>query len=143
MEALHPRRVLAASATLVSLSAFGGAAGLAFGFGDLGPELNSRLPLASPVLGGVALALVIGVPFALLAVMAWHDHPDADPVALLLGVGLMMWIAVQLAFLRQGSFLHVASVLAGAAFAMDGLRARLGLPAWHDDHVHPHGLSRS
>ena len=135
MELLHPRRVLAASAALVSLSALGGAAGLAFGFGDLGSELNSRLPLASPVLGGVALATLVGLPFALLAVMAWHDHPDTDVVTMVLGVGLVIWILVQLAFLRDVNFLHVASVFAGAAFAIHGLRPRLGLPPWDQGHA--------
>lgn len=38
-----------------------------FGLVDLGPAIGSRLPLHSPVLGGVALGLIVGVPMAATA----------------------------------------------------------------------------
>lgn len=52
---------LAVYASLVALSAYAGAVGLATGALDLGATLNRRLPLHSPVFGAIALGIFVGV----------------------------------------------------------------------------------
>ena len=67
---LRPQRGLAAFAAVIALSAYGGAVGLIAGFIGLDAPLNRRLPFESPVLGGTALALVVGLPMTVLAIRA-------------------------------------------------------------------------
>lgn len=64
---------------LTALLAFAGAIGLVGGGTDFGETVNSRLPLDSPVLAGVALAVFVGVP---MAVAAWllYRRSDDDAV---------------------------------------------------------------
>ncbi|MEZ5181864.1 MAG: hypothetical protein R2702_08335 [Acidimicrobiales bacterium] len=122
----RPRRHrgLAAFAGLVSLSAWFGAAGMVAGFLDLGPEVTPRLPLRSPVLGGIALALVVAVPMAAVAVLAATGHRLAPAAAVGAGVLQVGWIVVELAFIRELSFFHPLYVLVGVAFVGLGIRAR-------------------
>ena len=56
------RRSAALLTALTGLLAFAGAIGLVGGATDLGDTVTSRLPLGSPVLASVALALFVGVP---------------------------------------------------------------------------------
>jgi hypothetical protein len=127
---------LAITAALTSFAAFAGTVGLATGTLALDDDLNERLPFASPVLGGIALAVVVGMPFALLARAAWHGDERADLAAAAAGVLLVGWIVVQLAFLRAPSFLHAVYLALGVAFAYAGreaLKASLRRPQ------HPRG----
>jgi hypothetical protein len=136
--AVRPRRPwLAVTAALTSFGAFAGTVGLATGTLALDDDLNERLPFASPVVGGIALALAVGIPFALLAWTAWRGDERAELAAGAAGVLLVGWIVVQLAFLRAPSFLHAAYLAVGLAFAYAGRRAlgaRLRTP-------HPTGLT--
>ena len=52
------------------MSASGGAVGLGCGVLSLGAKLNERLRFVSPVVDGIALAFIVGVPFSVLAVRA-------------------------------------------------------------------------
>jgi len=115
---------LAVGAAVVALSAAGGAIALASGVSGLGSRLEHRLPFGSPVLGGLALALVIAVPFTLVAVWAWQGYPAARERAAQAGALLIAWIVVELAFLRELSFLHPTMALVGAAFVLVGRSAR-------------------
>jgi len=121
----RPRRHvgLAAFAALVSLSAWFGSAGLIAGFLDLGPEVTPRLPLHSPVLGGIALALVVAVPMAAVAVLAATGHRLAPAAAVCAGALQEGWIVVELAFIRELSFFHPLYVLVGVTFVGLGIRA--------------------
>jgi len=121
------RHGLAISAALVAISAFGGAAGLVTGSLSVGADLEQRLPLASPVLGGVALGLIVGVPFSVLAVLAWRGDEQTDLVSLCVGGLLIGWLVVELAFIRTFSFFHPTFGLIGAAFMYAGRRAWPGL----------------
>lgn len=117
------RTGLAVFAGLIAFSAYGGALGLTLGFIDLGARINDRLPLGSPVLGGFALALVVAVPSTVLAWWAWRGDPRTDLAAVVTGVLVIGWIVVELAFIRELSFLHPTYVLVGAALIWAGRRA--------------------
>ena len=97
----QPRKGLCAYASCVALSAYGGAIGLATGNLDLGHELDQRLPLRSPVLGGIALALVVGVPATVVGVFAKRGDRRADVASVVAGSLLIAWILVELAFIRD------------------------------------------
>ena len=56
---------------IVSLSAYGGVVGFLAGAIDMGPEITSRFPFASPVLAGIALLAVVALPTTVAAVAAW------------------------------------------------------------------------
>ena len=117
------RRGLAVAAALVALSAWGGAAGLATGSLALEGGLNARLPFHSPVVGALALAVVVAVPFTLLAVSAWRGSERTDELALGSGALLVGWILVELAFVRELSFFHPLYLVIGGVFVFCGRHA--------------------
>jgi hypothetical protein len=114
------RPSLAVGAGAVAVAACGGAAGLAFGFLGLPAELEARLPLESPVLGGLALLLIVAVPCAVLAVAAARGSAWTDQAAVVAGGLLVGWIVVQLAFIRTLSFFHPFFIAVGIAFVVAG-----------------------
>ena len=117
------RRALAGYAGFVAFSAYAGAVGLATGVLDTGPTIEHRLPRHSPVLGGVALALVVGVPATWLARRAWHGRDVGRP-ALVAGTMLVVWIAIEVAFIREFSWLQVFYLGVGASFIAVGVGDR-------------------
>ncbi|MGB8857723.1 MAG: CoA-binding protein [Ilumatobacteraceae bacterium] len=133
---MHPhshnarRPAVALAAGLMAASALVGGAGLIGGFIDIGHRLNSRLPFSSPVFGGIALAVVVGIPFVVLAKYAWRGDRRSGEAALVAGTLLVGWIVIELAFIREVSFLHPLCAVAGAAFAVVGSLTRGGA-----DHV--------
>ena len=121
---MTPHRTgLTAFAAAVAFSAYAGAVGLATGTLDLGAELNHRLPLHSPVLGGCALALWVGVPSTVVAVAAWSRDRRTRRLCVAAGVLLVGWIVVELAFIRELSFLQPVYIGVGAVFVAIGRRA--------------------
>ena len=119
---VHRRRnAVAAYAGFVAFSAYAGAVGLVTGALDTGPTIEHRLPLHSPVLGGVALGLVVGVPATVLARRAWRGQ-DIGRAALVAGTMLIGWIAIEVAFIREFSGLQVVYVGVGASFIALGAR---------------------
>lgn len=106
---------LAFLAGFVAVSAFAGAVALGTGAIDLGAQISDRLPFRSPVLGGFALALVVGLPMAVAAVRAATGRSHAGELAMLAGVLLVGWIGVQLIIIRTFSWLQPAMVAAGLA----------------------------
>ncbi len=125
---LHPQpqrfNALAVTGALMCLSALGGAVGLISGPLDLGHRLNERLPFGSPVFGGVGLAVFVAVPFAAVARWAWRGDREAWGAALLAGLLLIGWIIVELAFIREFSFLQPLCLAIGAAFTAVGYLGR-------------------
>ena len=117
-------RVLAGSAAVVAVSACFGAIGLISGWLSLTDRLNQRLPFASPLLGGIALFVVIAVPFSMLALRAWRGDRSTGAFAIVCGLLTMGWILVQLAFLREFSFFHPLYLAVGVAFVIVGRRVR-------------------
>lgn len=111
---------LALVAGVNAVAAWAGAAGLAFGFLDLGDELNTRLPFDSPVVGGLALAVLVAQPLSTLAVLAWQGDERTGQVAVVSGALLIGWILVQLAFLRELSFFHPLYLALGVGLIVAG-----------------------
>jgi hypothetical protein len=107
-------------AALVAFSAFAGAFGLASGTLDLGSTLDHRLPLDSPVLAGLALALVVGVPASVVATTWWRGDLRAPRAAIGAGALLIGWILVEIAFIREFSFLQPFYLGVGVAFIAIG-----------------------
>jgi hypothetical protein len=112
-----------AVAAVNAVAAAGGAWGLVSGAIGIGPRLEARLPWQSPTLGGVALLLAVAVPNAVLAVLAWRDDRRTGPAAVATGVLLVVWILVELAFLRELSFFHPLYVAVGLLLVWLGRRA--------------------
>ena len=123
LSASRRRRGLAAAAALVAVSAGGGALGLTTGGLMLDDRSTARLPFHSPVLGGLALAVVVAVPFTALAASAWRGSARTDELALGSGVLLVGWILVELAFIRTISFFHPLYLVIGGLFVLSGRRA--------------------
>ena len=92
----RPQRGLAAFAAVIALSAYGGAVGLVAGFIGLDAPLNRRLPFESPVLGGIALALIVALPMTVLAIRARAADPRTAATAVAAGGLLVAWILVEL-----------------------------------------------
>ena len=109
---------------MVAFAAWVGAAGLVLGFNALPATLEDRLPARSPVLGGLALALIVAAPYSVLSVLAWRGDPRWRIGSVVCGVVLVGWIAVELVFIRELSFLHTLCAAAGTAFVWFGVSAR-------------------
>ncbi len=141
-ESLRLRRRLGISvfAGLIALSAYAGAFGLITGWLSLDDTAAARLPFGSPVLGGIALTVIVGVPTTWLAWLAWRSDPRTDAVALLSGGLLIGWILVELAFIREFSFFHPTYLVVGLILIWLGrhgggaLRDLLAHPR-RDDHL--------
>lgn len=118
---------LALGCAAVCGSATGGAGGLIFGYLALGSAVNRRLPAHSPVLGGLALLLIVAVPMAATAVAAWLGRPVTDSAAMAAGGLLMGWAAVQPFIIGSFSFLQPTMFAAGLAVALAGYRHRRAL----------------
>lgn len=114
--------LIAVVAALNVLAAVAGAVGLATGFLRLGPELTSRLPGGSALLGGVALGLLVALPNGALAVLAVRADRRTGPTAIAVGTVLVGWIVVELAFLRELSFFHPLYVAVGLVLVWLGAR---------------------
>jgi hypothetical protein len=111
-------------AILNAVAAAGGAWGLASGVIDIGARLEARLPWQRPTLGGVALLLTVALPNAVLAVLAWRGDRRTGTAAVATGLLLVVWIVVELAFLRELSFLHPLYVAVGLLLVWLGRRAQ-------------------
>lgn len=84
---------------LLAVGAFGGAIGFFVLGEDLLREATARLPFASPVLAGIALATVNGVLPTVVLVGALLRRRWAHRGHLVVGVALVGWIVVQVALL--------------------------------------------
>ena len=118
------RRASATIAALIAVSAYGGAVGLATGVMNLGSTATGRLPLQSPVLGGLALAAIVGVPSTATAWLAVTADRRAAAAAIGCGVLLIGWILAELAFIRELSFLQPLYLALGLLLIILGLRSR-------------------
>lgn len=107
------RRLVVLEVLLV-LGAIGGGLGLIIGFLDL-QEMTEDLPWQSPVVGGVAL-LAINAAFPLVVIAAeLRRHRLASLGHLLVGVDLLVWIVVQVAFIGFTSALQAIYLAYGVA----------------------------
>ena len=100
--------------------AFAGAIGVIGGGTGFGTEIEQRLPWDSPVMAGVALALVVGVPTLAAAYALWRSLPRAALTTLIAGVMLVAWIAVQVVVIREFHVLQIVFGLIGLYLAATG-----------------------
>jgi hypothetical protein len=126
----HVRRHVGLSifAAVIALSAYLGCVGLASGWLTLDDTVVARLPFGSPVVGGLALALVVGAPTTWLAWLAWRGDTRTDTAAFLSGVLLTGWILVELAIIREFSFFHPIYLAVGVILTWVGRRGAHELP---------------
>jgi len=114
------RRGLVVLEGLLAAGAGLGGLGLVTGGIDLG-DATSDLPFASPVPAAVALVLVNGLVPLVVAVGALRRRGWADGGHIAVGVALVGWIVVQVAFIGLGSWLQVAYALYGAVVVALGI----------------------
>ena len=100
---------------VMALNAVGGGIGLATTGIGMPESWLEGLSVDTWVLPGLALLLLVGVPQAVTAWLVWSRHPWAPLAAVVAGVGLVLWIAVQLAVMQRYFFLQ--PVVAGAGVA--------------------------
>jgi hypothetical protein len=110
---------------LLALGAFGGAVGFLVMGADLMGEGTTQLPFASPVLAGIALGLVNGVLPVVVLVGALRERAWARTGHLVVGVALVAWIVVQVAFLGwPPAALQWIYLVYGLAIVLLALRLR-------------------
>ncbi len=122
-------RALLVLEVLLVIGAIGGGLGLIIGYLDLG-ELADELPWHSPVVGGIAL-LAINAAFPAVVISAeLRRHRLAAFGHLLVGLDLLVWIAVQVAFIGFDSALQAIYLAYGLVItALSWRRARAASPA--------------
>ncbi|GGN81111.1 hypothetical protein [Nocardia rhizosphaerihabitans] len=118
---LDPRKAtLCLFAGLLATWAFAGSLGLITGALSLGPAAESRLPWHSPILAGVLLALVVGLPMTVVALTATHNDPAAAQTTLAAAYLLIGWVLAQLLILREFSWLQPVCVVSAVTVAALG-----------------------
>jgi hypothetical protein len=93
---------------------------MASGLLPVEPSLAGRLPLHSTVFAGVALAVVVGAPMTLVAVLGWRRHARTGEAGALAGLLLIGWIAVEVAVVREFSPLQPICAAAGLGLILLG-----------------------
>lgn len=123
-------------ATLNAAAALGGSIGLVSGWLSL-EQFTERLPFGSAVLGGLALGLLVAVPQAVVAVLSLRGSPAAAAGSVAAGMGMVVWILVEVAFLRVFAGLQVVYLVVGL------LQVALGFQlARHDPGLSAAALAR-
>jgi hypothetical protein len=114
--------VLTLLAVLNGVGALAGAWGLASGVLGLGPTVTGRLPWGSPLVAGVALGLLVALPNGALAAVALRRGRQTGLVGIAVGAAMVVWILVELAFIRELSFFHPVYVGIGLVMVWAGVR---------------------
>ena len=106
------RRTAAVGTGLIALSAYAGVVGLLGGGISFGETIDARLPFGSLILAGLALLAIVAVPMTIASVAAakgTHHGPDLVFAA---GLLLVIWIGVELAFIKAYSWFHPTYLVA-------------------------------
>lgn len=122
------RSWLAMLTAIVAVAAVAGALGLLTGTLDLGPAATSRLPWHSGALAGLSLALVVALPMTLTAVLAVRDHPAHGRAAVAAGGLLIGWLVVEVAVIREFSWLQAVFAVAAVVVVLVGRHRQAALP---------------
>jgi hypothetical protein len=96
---------------IVAANAVYGGIGLLVNGMGMPDEWLENLPVDTWTWPGVALLVTVALPQLVAAWLVWRHHPSAGLAGLVAGLGLVLWIAVQLALLRRYFFLQ--PVIAG------------------------------
>lgn len=116
------RYALAGLEVVVALSALAGGLALAVGSIDMGDEIHRRLPFASPVVGGLALMIVVGLPMTVAALASVRGSSNVRRSATTAGAALVIWILVEILVLRSFSLLQPTFLIVGVVVTLAGLR---------------------
>ncbi|MGS2811409.1 hypothetical protein [Nocardia sp. MW-W600-9] len=114
------RAGLVGSAGFVAFWAFAGAFGLISGGVGLGDEITARLPFSSPVLAGLLLASIVGVPMTATATLALRTRPSAPIAGVASGLLLLGWVTVQPLLIGQFNWLQPVFGLLGGIVSLLG-----------------------
>ncbi|MFD6397439.1 hypothetical protein [Nocardia sp. NPDC060249] len=118
---LDPRRsALCLVSGILAIWAFAGSLALITGILSPGPAAESRLPWQSPLLAGVVLAVVVGLPMAVVALTAGRDDTRTSQTSMVAACALIGWILLQLLIVREFSWLQPVCVVAAVAVAALG-----------------------
>lgn len=90
----------------IALTGYAGTVGLIGGGLSFGPAINARLPFQSLVVAGLALLAFVAVPMTIAALAVQHDHRFGGDLVFASGLVLVLWIALQLAFIKTYSWFH-------------------------------------
>ena len=88
---------------LIALSAYAGVVGLLGGGISFGETIDARLPFGSLILAGLALLAFVAVPMTIAAVAAAKDTQRSADLVFAAGQLLVVWIGVELAFIKAYS----------------------------------------
>ncbi len=113
---------LALGESLVAIGAIGGAVAMFSGSIDRGASINRRLPFESPAFGATALLLVVGLPMSVAALSCWRRRRLFPDLAIVSGLLLMAWIAVEMSVIRSFSPLQPTFFLTGLSITICGYR---------------------
>jgi hypothetical protein len=100
------RRAAAVITGLIALSAYAGAVGLVGGGISFGDTIDARLPFGSLFLAGLALLVFVALPMTMAAVAAAKDTQHSPVLVFAAGLLLVIWITVELAFIKAYSWFH-------------------------------------
>lgn len=109
------RTWLALLTGLTAVAGAAGAVGLATGSSDPGAVVLTRLPFHSTVFAGVALAVVVAVPMALASYLTATARPGGLLAGATAGLLLLGWLAVEIAVIREFSWLQIGFAGVGLA----------------------------
>jgi hypothetical protein len=79
-------------------------------------------PFSDYLIPGLILLLLFGVGSLVVAVLGARKAPIAPFLAFAIGVGMVIWVVVELAVIKQPSFLQVMYGMLGAALAVVSVR---------------------
>jgi hypothetical protein len=110
----------------IAVSAWFGVVGLVAGMLPVSGPLAARLPLHSPMFGGIALACVVAIPATVVTSLALRRHRRTADALTSVGLLLVGWIVVEAAVVREFSPLQPVYLLAGMGLILLGDRGVLG-----------------
>jgi hypothetical protein len=117
-------RTAAVVTGLIALSAYAGVGGLLGGGISFGETIDARLPFGSLILAGLALLAIVAVPMTVAAMAAAKGTQRGPDLVFAAGLLLVVWIGVELAFIKAYSWFHptylaAAVVVLGLGWLMD------------------------
>jgi hypothetical protein len=124
-------RVTSAVVTgVIALTAYGGVVGLVGGEISFGEIVDARLPFGSLVLAGAALLAIVAVPMTVASIAAIRATRHSADLVFGAGLLLVVWIAVELAFIKVYSWFHPTYLV--AAIVVLGLGWLMERTRWQD-----------
>lgn len=112
---------VAALLSAVALGAWDLAVGLALGGIACSQAMSERLPLGSPLLGGLTLALGVAIPMTVATFRTVGSMPRADRSMVVAGGLLAIWTILQSWLFVGHEWMQPASALTGVSIASLGM----------------------